>query len=189
VKNGLVSEIAERYRRVAGQMTQRVVAVPDSAWDNPSPCEGWVARDIIRHMAEWIPGFLASGAGVALPQGPSVDEDPVGAWQVLNDGIQALLDDPQSAAAEFSHPRAGSHSVEQAIAIFFLGDVLIHTWDVARATGGDETLDADEVHRMADGMEPHDEMLRASGQYGQRVAVPADADEQTRLIAFMGRQP
>jgi hypothetical protein len=32
-------------------------------------------------------------------------------------------------------------------------------------------------------------MLRSSGQYGPRVEVPDDADEQTKLIAFMGRQP
>jgi hypothetical protein len=38
-------------------------------------------------------------------------------------------------------------------------------------------------------MEPLDEMLRASGHYGPRVEVPADADEQTRLIAFTGRHP
>jgi acyl-CoA synthetase (AMP-forming)/AMP-acid ligase II len=44
----------------------------------------------------------------------------------------------------------------------FLGDVLIHTWDLARATGQDETLDADEVHRMLVGIEPYDEMLRSS---------------------------
>ena len=33
------------------------------------------------------------------------------------------------------------------------------------------------------------EELRASGPYGPKVTVPADADEQTRLIAFTGRQP
>jgi hypothetical protein len=38
-------------------------------------------------------------------------------------------------------------------------------------------------------MEPLDEVLRQSGQYGARVTVPDDADEQTRLIAFTGRQP
>jgi uncharacterized protein (TIGR03086 family) len=73
--------------------------------------------------------------------------------------------------------------------MFVLGDVLVHTWDLARATGLDETLDADEVHGMLVGMEPLDEMLRQSGQYGPRVDVPADADEQTRLIAFTGRHP
>ena len=73
--------------------------------------------------------------------------------------------------------------------MFIMGDVLIHTWDIARATGVHETLDADEVHRMLVGIEPYDEMLRSSGQYGPRVAVPDDADEQTRLLAFVGRQP
>ena len=184
-----MSEIAQRYRKVADQMTERVLAVPADAWDNPSPCEGWVARDIIRHMVEWIPGFLKSGADIDVPTGPSVDEDPVAAWQVLNSGIQRLLDDPQTAVAQFNHPRAGRHSLEEAISMFFSGDVLIHTWDLARATGGDETLDGDEVHRMLVGIEPYDEMLRSSGQYGPRVEVPSNADEQTRLVAFMGRQP
>jgi hypothetical protein len=65
----------------------------------------------------------------------------------------------------------------------------VHTWDLARATGGDERLDADEVHRMVAGMEPYDDMMRSSGQYGPRVEVAADADEQARLLAFMGRRP
>jgi hypothetical protein len=39
------------------------------------------------------------------------------------------------------------------------------------------------------GMEPMDEVLRQSGQFGPRVEVPEDADEQTKLIAFIGRQP
>jgi len=45
------------------------------------------------------------------------------------------------------------------------------------------------VHRFVEGMEPLDELLRQSGQYGARVPVPDDADEQTRLIAFVGRDP
>lgn len=184
-----MSEISERYRRVADGMTRLVVAVPEPAWSNPSPCAGWDARDVIRHMIEWIPEFLFTGAGLELPTGPSVDDDPAAAWQCLSNGIQAVLDDPHTASTRFSHPYVGEHSVEDAIAMFFLGDVLIHTWDVARATGGDEALDADEVHRMLSGSEPYDEMMRSSGQYGPRVTVPTDADEQARLIAFMGRQP
>jgi hypothetical protein len=42
---------------------------------------------------------------------------------------------------------------------------------------------------MYEGMAPMDEVLRASGHYGPRVAVPDDADAQTRLLAFIGRQP
>ena len=94
-----------------------------------------------------------------------------------------------TAAKEISHPQAGTHRLDDAVATFFLGDVVVHTWDLARATQLDETLDADVVHEMLIGMEPLDEMLRASGQYGPKVEVPPDADEQVKLIAFTGRQP
>jgi uncharacterized protein (TIGR03086 family) len=119
---------------------------------------------------------------------PTVDEDPAAAWLSLSDAIQAALDDPATAAREFEM-RAGRYRVDNAVATFCIGDVLVHTWDLARAAGLDETLDADEVHRMFEGMEPIDEMLRASGHYGARVRVPDDADEQTKLIAFTGRRP
>jgi hypothetical protein len=42
---------------------------------------------------------------------------------------------------------------------------------------------------MLAGMEPIDELLRSSGQYGPAVPVPDDADVQTRLIGFIGRDP
>ena len=67
-------------------------------------------------------------------------------------------------------------------------DVLIHTWDLARATGLHEELDPEEVRRMLTGIEPMDAALRASGHYGPRVEVAAGADEQTRLLAFLGRR-
>jgi hypothetical protein len=61
--------------------------------------------------------------------------------------------------------------------------------DLARATGLDERLDPDAVARMLDGIEPMDEALRSSGHYGPKVEVPEGADEQTRLLAFLGRTP
>ena len=99
-----------------------------------------------------------------------------------------LLDDPEIAAREVDMPM-GRLTIEEAIAMICIGDVLVHTWDLARATGLDEALDADEVHRLVDSMEPMDEPMRQSGHYGPRVEVPGDADEQTRLIAFTGRRP
>jgi uncharacterized protein (TIGR03086 family) len=184
-----VSEIGERYRRVASGFTERAIAVPPDAWDSPAPCEGWVARDVVRHMVEWLPAFMSDAGGPALPVAASVDDDPAAAWIALDQAVQALLDDPAASAGQITHPRAGTHRFDDAVATFFLGDVLIHTWDLARATGLDETLEADVVHEMLSAMEPLDAVLRQSGQYGPRVEVPADADEQTRLIAFTGRHP
>jgi uncharacterized protein (TIGR03086 family) len=87
----------------------------------------------------------------------------------------------------------GPSSFAQQIDMICTPDVLIHTWDLARAAGLDETLDAGEVARGAaevDAMPPEvDEAMRSSGHYGPRVAVPDDADAQTRLLAFMGRRP
>ena len=69
-------------------------------------------------------------------------------------------------------------------------DVLVHTWDLARATGLDETLDADEVARLVQHLEDMPfEAMEASGQYGPRVAAPPDADDQVRLLTAMGRTP
>ena len=70
-----MTEISERYRNVAGQFTQRVQSMPDAAWDNPAPCDGWAARDVVRHLVEWIPGFFQSNADLKFPAAPSVDDD------------------------------------------------------------------------------------------------------------------
>ena len=184
-----MTNIAERYAGVANTFTERVREVPDDAWERPAPCEGWVARDVVRHLVEWVPAFMEAGGADLGVTAPSVDDDPVGAWVAVDGAIRARLADPAAAAAEVSHPQAGTHRFDAAIDTFVLGDVLMHTWDLARATGLDERLDPDLVHEMLVGMEPMDEVLRQSGQYGARVEVPADADEQTRLIAFTGRQP
>ncbi|GAW48479.1 uncharacterized protein PD653_0199 [Nocardioides sp. PD653] len=158
-------------------------------WDAPAPVEGWAARDVVRHLVEWLPALLQGGAGVTLARGPSVDDDPVGAWRVHSDAVQALLDDPETPSKVLTNPHIGEVPLDEAVDRFYTADVFMHTWDLARATGQDETLDAEKCAVMLAGMEPMDEMLRASGQYGPRVDVPADADVQTRLIAFIGRDP
>jgi uncharacterized protein (TIGR03086 family) len=183
-----MTEIADRYAKVADTFTQRAKAVPADAWDRPAPCEGWVARDVVRHMVEWMPGFFEANAAVEMPTLPPVDADPVGAWIGLSGALQAVLDNPDLATQEFETP-AGHYTGQDAVATFCLPDVLIHTWDLARATGQDETLDPEEVHRLYEGMLAIEQLLRDSGHYGPRVDVPADADEQTKLIAFTGRHP
>jgi len=183
-----MTEISNRFAKVAGEFTRRAVAVPAGAWDKPAPCEGWLARDVVRHMVEWMPSLFFDPWEIERPNFPDVDHEPAGAWVALVDAIQARLEDPATAPREADiHP--GRYSFEHAVDMFGTGDIVVHTWDLARATGLDESLDPGEVHRMLEAMEPIDEMLRQSCQYGPRVMVPDDADEQTRLIAFTGRRP
>ena len=183
-----MSEYSDRFSKVADGFSRRVDAVPIAAWDNPTPCEGWMARDIVRHLVEWVSGFFTGTAGLTFPAIPSVDVDPVGAWSILRNTIEGHLANEAAATREFEAPM-GVMSIEAAIDMIVTGDVLLHTWDLARATGLDETLDPIEVARMLEGMEPMDEVLRGSGHYGPRVIVADDANAQTRLIAFIGRNP
>ena len=179
----------EEYRTVARGFTERVLGVPEGSWDNPAPCEGWVARDVVRHLVEWFPMFLREGAGVELPTGPSVDVDPVQAWLVHSDGVQALLDHPTTPERTLVDRHVGEIPLDQAVDQFYTSDVFLHTWDLARATGQDERLDPERCNVILEGMLPYDDMLRQSGHYGPRVEVPDDADVQTRLLAFIGRNP
>ena len=55
---------AERHRQVAGLFTER--ACGTRSWDAPSPVPEWTARDVVRHLTEWFPAFLASGAGLSV---------------------------------------------------------------------------------------------------------------------------
>jgi len=184
-----MSSAAEEHRSAAAGFTDRVRGVSPGAWDAPAPCEGWVARDVVRHLVEWFPGFLAAGTGITLAKGPSVDDDPVAAWSVHSDAVQALLDDPATAAKLLNDRHIGEIPLPQAISTFYTSDVFLHTWDLARATGQDERLDPDRCAQMLDGMQPMEAAMRQSGHYGPRVEVPADADPQTRLLAFIGRTP
>ena len=179
----------EEHRRIAGTFTERVRGAAPAAWDLPAPPEGWTARDVVRHLVEWFPAFLRAGAGITLPYGPSVDDDPVRAWTVHCDGVQAVLDDPATPSRVLTNEHLGEVPLDVAIDRFYTADVFMHTWDLSRATGQDETLDPDKCAQLLEGMQPLDALLRTSGQYGERVPVPDDADVQTRLIAFIGRQP
>jgi uncharacterized protein (TIGR03086 family) len=132
---------------------------------------------------------VLSRSGIELSAGPAADIDPVGAWEALHVSLSAALADPAVATEEFDAGPPGTLTVERAVDMLVTPDVLVHTWDLARATGLDEQVDAQLAAEYLAGMEPIDEMLRSSGHYGPRVQVGDDADVQTRLIAFTGRQP
>ena len=66
-----MSEIAERYRRLSSAFAQRLAAVPDDAWENASPCEGWTARDVAWHVVETPAMFFRFVGEEVLP--PSRD--------------------------------------------------------------------------------------------------------------------
>ena len=180
---------AEEHRAIAGMFSERVRGVAGDGWEAQSPVADWRTRDVVRHLVEWFPGFLAGGSGIELAAGPSVDDDPVKAWEVHAAAVQEVLDDPEAGTTAFAHPHLPEIPLAQAVSRFYTNDVFMHTWDLARATGQDDRLDGARCRELYEGMLPMDEMLRQSGQYGARVPVPDDADWQAKLLGFIGRDP
>jgi uncharacterized protein (TIGR03086 family) len=178
--------VADRFRLLAAAFTDRVEAVPPDRWESLSPCEGWAARDVVRHMVGNVDMFFGM-IGRSRPAGPSVDDDPGGAWAAARDAMQAALDDPDVAGAEYDG-MFGRTTLEQSVDRFMAVDLVVHSWDLAHAVGGDERLDPDEVHRVYEELQPMDDMLRAPNAFGPKLDAPEGADEQGRLLAFLGRR-
>jgi uncharacterized protein (TIGR03086 family) len=180
---------AEEWAEIGGRFTSLVEGADPARWDSPAPVAGWTARDVVRHLVEWFPGFLASGSGERLEVATSVDEDPVAAWHELAGGVRALLDDPARAGKVLSNPHVGDVPLDRAVSQFFTADVFMHSWDLATATGQAHGLDPDRATAMLAGMVPMEQVLRDSGQYGPAVEVADDADPVARLMGFIGRDP
>lgn len=180
---------AEEHRRIAARFTEVVEGTPPNRWNVPTPVPEWRARDVVGHLVTWFPGFLQGGTGIEIEQGPPAGEDPVEAWQVQRDAVQALLDDPATEGLVYRSQMMGEIPLAQAIDRFYTADVFMHTWDLAKATGQDATLDPEKCTQLFEGMKQHEELIRNSGEYGPAVEVPEDADIQTRLLGFIGRDP
>jgi uncharacterized protein (TIGR03086 family) len=178
---------ADRYRLLAARFSAWLEQVPDDAWDAPSPCEGWTARDVVAHVVQSQRGFV-EGAGEQLPPAPDPEQDPVGAFAATREGVQALLDDPERAGREFDG-RTGRGTIEGAVGMFHCVDLVVHGWDLAQATGLDTTVPSDQLAWVREKVEGLSDMARSPGAFGPEVDPPEGADETTRTMAFLGRRP
>jgi uncharacterized protein (TIGR03086 family) len=182
-----MSDVADRYRRLSEAFAARIATVPADRWDSPSPCDGWTARDVVRHVVDSQARFLQL-VGREIGPLPAVADDPAGAWAAARAAMQADLDDPDRAAAEFDG-MFGRSTLAQAVDRFGCTDLVVHAWDLARATGQDERLDPEEVRRVLASMAGLEDSMRGPRTFGPPVDVPPDAGEQARMLAFLGRDP
>jgi uncharacterized protein (TIGR03086 family) len=116
-------------------------------------------------------------------------DDPIGSLEAaLATQLEAFAR-PDVAGQVFRHP-AGDMPGAQVLR-FRVGDLLVHQWDLARAIGADETLDADLVEEVWDGIAPMIPMIATSGVFGSGPSGDVDvgAPLQVRLLDAMGRRP
>lgn len=183
---GIPRELPAKFQAVAAGMSAAVLRVHD--WDAQTPCEQWVARDIISHLCTWYPQNLAlAGVDLRLQEDPA--RDPVAAWQELVAKVQGLLNDPALSATEFSDGPDRGSTIARATNGYFIPDVFMHTWDLARSQGQDVELDPDYAQRNLSGLESLGEALQDGGQFGVPRRTPAGASAGLRLMAYIGRDP
>ena len=190
--------IAGRYRACADAFGRTVAAVRPEQWTNPSPCAAWSARDVVGHIVD-MHGVMLRPLGKTLSPAPRLETDPLGAFRAARADVEALLADPALAGAEGDTP-SGRLTVSQHVDRVVSTDLVLHVWDLARATGQDDTIDPVEVERCWHGTAslPADllEKLRTPGAFGPgvevfgpEVKVPVDAPLQDRLLGLIGRDP
>lgn len=181
-----MSEIADRYRRLAGALTDTVAAVPADRWASPSPCEDWDARGVVRHLVD-TQGLFLGFIDASLPEAPAVDDDPLAAWTSASGAVQSALDDPARAKLTYEG-FFGTTTFEDAVDRFLAFDLVVHRWDLARATGGDETVSDEDAELVIAGAAGFGEALHSEGVCGPEVPVPAGADQKTKMLAIVGRE-
>ncbi len=183
----MTSTIADRYARLAEHFTRVVDAVPDDRWNAQSPCEEWTAIDVVRHVATTEAEMLGR-----MPFAPDTADDlsdPLKAWPVVRDRIQAALENPDQAGHSYDG-FFGPTTFEATIDSFFGMDLVVHAWDLARAAGLEkfEPIDADEMATLHAEIAKLGDNVRQPGVFGPALDPPADADEQTRFLALIGRR-
>lgn len=184
--------VKTRYRARADAFERTVAAVTPGQWANQSPCAEWDARAVVGHVID-MHGVMLRPLDLPLSPAPDLRDDPLGAFRAARAALENVLEQPDLARIDDTSP-VGRLTVKQHIDQVASADLVIHRWDLARATGQDDTIDPTEVERMVALWDSvfttlGEETLRARGVLGSEVDVAADARPQDRLLARLGRDP
>jgi uncharacterized protein (TIGR03086 family) len=165
--------------------------VAPGRWTAPSPCANWSAADVAGHMI----GALRETENLArgryeeneAPEHPgsAIGGDPLASWRVARADMMTALD-----------PVALARLVPGPWGLMPLGEILersameflVHTWDLAQATGQAVVLDPPLVRDALGPARQFAVLARLSGLVGPECAVAEDADDLTRLLAIFGRR-
>ncbi|GAA3210208.1 TIGR03086 family metal-binding protein [Actinocorallia longicatena] len=184
-------DVSDLHRRAVAGMTARIAAISPGQWTLATPCSDWDLRGLVNHVAGemlWTPpifeGKTAADVGGAF-DGDVLGEDPQGVWEAsVGPSIAAVS--AEGALDRTVHLSFGDVPGEVYASQMF-ADILVHSWDVARASSGDELLDPDLVEACLDWFSDEEEQTyRAAGLIGPAV-TPGDDAPQTVLLARFGR--
>jgi len=190
---GTSTSISTLHRQALDATRSLVAGTRDDQLDLPTPDDEWDVRALLNHVVagNWWAAELAAGRTIEQV-GDRLDGDvlgaaPLEAWDASADAAATAFEAPGALTA----PCAVSYGPvpgEVYAGHRFL-DVLLHGWDLARATGQSTRLDPALVDAALEVLTPQWEPMRASGAFRTDVPVPEDGDPQARLLAMVGRRP
>ncbi|WKK71403.1 TIGR03086 family metal-binding protein [Rathayibacter oskolensis] len=162
----------------------RLALVAD--WSAPTPDTEWDTRALVLHVVreQQRAHTLLTGGDESPIRPEPVAADLRSEWRRVTDRAReaARAVDPAAVLRIGRDTVTALELVREQVS-----DVTIHAWDLARATGSDESLDDELVAAVWELFAPQEATLRASGLYAQPVAVDGDAPLQRRLLAITGR--
>jgi uncharacterized protein (TIGR03086 family) len=178
-------------RPAADRLARLVESLPDDALERPTPCQHSTVAALLDHVHGSVLAFRAAAVKNPLPAAPSGDAAHlVDNWRTrIPRDARALADDWSDPAAWEGMTAAGGVDLPGDVAaIVGLDELVIHGWDLAKATGQPAGYDGpglDEVlHLVTEfrggGIE---------GLFGPEVPVPADAPTFDRILGVSGRDP
>ena len=185
-------DIPAMFRRAVAEFDARVRQIGGHQWQAATPDEDWVVRDLVNHLAGedlWAPLLLAGSTIAEIGgrfEGDVLGAEPKAAWAAASAGAVRAVEGV-GAMDRIVHLSFGDFpGSEYTLQLF--ADHLIHAWDLARAIGADERLDAGLVASCANWFEAVEDAYRGAGVIAARPPVPGHADAQTLLLARFGRR-
>ena len=147
-----------------------------------TPCDQWVVRDLMSHMLDTQHYFVASAQGNdALPPSPTpttaLGNDPVAQFEQARADTLRTFEKP--GVIDRTGPSLG-------IALF--SDQLLHEWDLARATGQDETMPAGLAETAYETIHGRFTDEQRKDIFKPELTVAANASPQEKLLAYTGRK-
>jgi uncharacterized protein (TIGR03086 family) len=173
----------------ADEMSALIAAVPDELLGRPTPCPAYRLGDLIEHVGGLARAFAAAAAkdrgpltGTPRPgDAARLGED----WRTrIPRDLSALAAAWQDPAAWAGMTRVGGGDLPGEIAgLAGLDELVVHGWDIARASAQELNPDAAAVAAV------HGFLAAAGGPFGPVVAVPAERPLLDQVIGLAGRDP
>jgi uncharacterized protein (TIGR03086 family) len=182
----------------AQRMADLVGGVGDEQLTVPTPCPDYALGDLLDHVGGFALAFTAAATktgGELGSQGPSGDASRLGDdWRSrIPRDLSKLAEAWRDPAAWTGMTMAGGIDLPGEVAgLVALDELVIHGWDVARASGQPYECDAaslEAVHGFVAQFSAPGEEAQREGLFGPVVDVPEDAPLLDRVIGLSGRNP